>query len=1279
MNIFKLKKNFLNFKLLPTYYSAPLIASAILIINLLFSTTNYVFANDEVNNLSKNPNFWANPGGNYENSRYSKLRQINNKNVHQLSTSWTFSYGSGIAGQEGAPLILPSDATGLSDSHMYIYSSSFGNINVRAINLATLEVYWRYEHQEIETDTTSNKHSDIDSRGLSFGEGMIFFLTDTELVALNANTGNKEWETEFNGITNTTTPYVVKDKILIGILSTHSESRSLVQAYNINDGSLAWQAYATGPDEDILFNAKTTSLGKRVGKNSSIRTWKKHPWKFSGGSSSGWFSADLDNNLVYYGSGNIQTWEPSFKPGDNKWSMSIFARDISTGYARWVFQMTPHNEWDYDDVNGLTLADIKVDNKLRKVLVNFDNKGFGFTIDRVSGELLVADKYDSSVKWATSIDMKTGFASIAKPYPTYDGSIKPNNICSAALGIKDRQPSTYNPRANLFYVPTNNACISNYSEIIRDTTKAEENISNLIAWDASTGKIIWSIPESSSIWSGTLTTSGDVMFYGTLDGLIKAIDAKSGKLLWKHKMPSGVAGNINTWSHQNKQYVGVLSGIGEWAKNIVNPNLISDSTTNTSVTSGGYRRLLNSNRNSGVFTAFSLSNQDTGHIKESTIPTAGATLPGVAFLTPGTGGLLPEARGVDTIKEQTVQQLVTQNLSRTNNGSTSQENPTLEAQAKSIDADDRVAYWNNWIQEPTTNGETKKVDSLIKSKNISYEYVLDISPYNYLELIGGGVKTSIPDSKFQERISELIDAGIEEVRFKIRPIIIGDNIAIPDLENSSHIFKINLNRLKKDYRSQNNLIEQLKNKKITLEEFSSVVQAGEIRLSITAKEVGCAAIAFSVWDEEGLIPYDHLVTAISVSERGKPLTDCGENNGNFKAGFNTLLSRLIDFNKHPSPKADISLNIFETKINGQNKSTAIFVDNRYQSSDSNKKNDSGQRILTWEMRSLLSQYISATLPDAVDNAKTVASDGKEAYPYAKVAKTLKKKLFTSRDRENKNAEIALKQLKSLSKEKTHASVLVRFISHDNQRLYLPLNLLSAKAKKTILENPITVVQHLPRERYMSDTGKKHCIDPWTFGIPDELQGITDMMGIENFVQQPKVTWWERKNNVGDLIEHINIIRKEKDVGEGLLLLAHHNKGVLWYESKHNIFIPEDISRAFNPGSVAILAACSAAGITSESRKILEDLNVYNEIDTIILSPFQVRGSYGSRFAYDFANTIINARNENRAKSITELFWEASKNTSNYFINQDKEAYKYMNEMALEFVILGDHNLRLCTN
>jgi len=586
-------------------------------------------ANEELLKLQDSPNYWVMQNGDFWAQRYSKLDQINAANASKLQAAWTFSTGV-LRGHEGGPLVLPGSATGLNHDTLYV-NAPFPN-NVFAINLDNLEVVWEYVPVQNYDETVPVMCCDTVNRGVAYADGKIFLhQANTELVAIDAKTGKKVWSVKNGdpkrGETNTNAPHVIKDKVVTGISGGEFGVHGFLAAYNIKDGKLAWKAHSVGPDDQMLIDPeKTTELGKPVGKDSSLKTWKGDQWKTGGGTTWGWYAYDKELNLVYYGSGNPGTWNPVVRPGDNKWSMTIFARDVDTGVAKWVYQMTPHDEWDYDGVNEMILADIKVKGEDRKALVHFDRNGFAYTLDRVTGELLVAEKYDPSVNWATHVDMKTGRPQTVARYSTHKNGedVNTTNICPAALGTKDQQPAAFSPRTGLFYVPTNHVCMDyepvsggeytagqpyvnavlNMFPAGKVTGDGTNNLGNFIAWDAGTGKIKWSIPERFSVWSGALATAGDVVFYGTLDGYIKCIDAKSGKELWKFKTPSGIIGNLNTWTHKDKQYVGVLSGVGGWAGIGMAAGLIQDTEGLGAV--GAYKGLNTYTRLGGVLSVFSL-------------------------------------------------------------------------------------------------------------------------------------------------------------------------------------------------------------------------------------------------------------------------------------------------------------------------------------------------------------------------------------------------------------------------------------------------------------------------------------------------------------------------------------------------------------------------------------------------------------------------------------------------------------------------------------------------
>jgi PQQ-dependent dehydrogenase (methanol/ethanol family) len=577
-------------------------------------------AGDDLLKMEKNPANVVMPTQTYDNQRYSGLSQITAANVAKLQVAWTFSTGV-LRGHEGAPLVI--------GSVMYVHAPFPNTVFALDLNHDG-KILWKYEPKQ-DPNVIPVMCCDTVNRGVAYGDGKIFLhQADAALVALDAKTGKVAWSVKTDdpakGATGTSAPMVVKDKVYVGVSGGEFGVRGWVAAYNIKDGKQIWRGYSMGPDADILVDPqKTTALGKPVGADSGTNTWQGDQWKIGGGATWGWYSYDPQLNLIYYGSGNPSTWNPKQRPGDNRWSMTIWARDPDTGMAKWVYQMTPHDEWDYDGINEMILADQQIGGKMRKTLVHFDRNGFGYTLDRATGELLVAEKYDPAVNWASKVDMDKNSPTYGRPVvlPKYSTEhqgedTNTQGVCPAALGTKDEQPAAYSPVTGYFYVPTNHVCMDYEPFRVSYTAgqpyvgatlsmyppPGQTNMGNFIAWDAKTGKIVWSDPEQFSVWSGALATKGGVVFYGTLEGYLKAVDAKTGKQLYKFKTPSGIIGNVTSYEHGGKQYVAVLSGVGGWAGIGLAAGLTDPKAGLGAV--GGYAALNDYTSLGGTLTVFSL-------------------------------------------------------------------------------------------------------------------------------------------------------------------------------------------------------------------------------------------------------------------------------------------------------------------------------------------------------------------------------------------------------------------------------------------------------------------------------------------------------------------------------------------------------------------------------------------------------------------------------------------------------------------------------------------------
>ncbi|MET0332345.1 MAG: methanol/ethanol family PQQ-dependent dehydrogenase, partial [Dyella sp.] len=506
---------------------------------------------------------------------YSALDQINTGNVKNLHVAWTMSTGS-LRGHEGQPLVI--------GDMMYIVSS-FPN-HVYAVSLKDpSRIVWNFTPDQNKF-APSVACCDVVNRGAAYADGMIYVnALDGVLYALDAKTGKVNWQAKnadpMLGQTQTMAPIVIKDKVITGVSGAEYGVHGYITANDLKTGKQLWRAYSTGPDDQLMFNPTTTIDGatqKPVGKDSSLKSWEGEQWKLGGGTTWGWYTYDPKLNLLYYGTGNPGTWNPTQRPGDNKYSMSVIARNPDTGEAKWVFQMTPHDGWDYDGVNESILTDSVIDGKTIPTLTHFDRNGFAYVWDRSNGKLLRAHKFDDIVNWASGIDMATGRPQLVADKMTKEG-VNVKNICPSSQGSKDQQPAAYDPASKLFIVPTNHVCMDYQAFNVKykagfPYVGALVNMypanngevgGRFIAFDAISGKTQWAIDDRFQDWSGALTTKGGLAFYGTLTGWFRAVDLKTGKVLWQFKAPSGIIGNPISYTYEGKQYVAILSGVGGWA------------------------------------------------------------------------------------------------------------------------------------------------------------------------------------------------------------------------------------------------------------------------------------------------------------------------------------------------------------------------------------------------------------------------------------------------------------------------------------------------------------------------------------------------------------------------------------------------------------------------------------------------------------------------------------------------------------------------------------------
>jgi alcohol dehydrogenase (cytochrome c) len=519
---------------------------------------------------------WIMAPKNYASTRFSTLDQINTSNVKQLRPAWTFSTGL-TRGHEAAPLVV--------NGTMYVVTP-WPNL-LYALDLTKPGAPRKWTYAPNPTATSQGVACcDVINRGAAYYNGRIYYNTlDMHTVAVDAVTGKEVWKTKLGdtstGESITMAPLVVKGKVLVGNSGGELGVRGWLTAVDADTGKIAWRAYTNGPDKDVLIgpNFKPFYAADR-GTDLGVKTWPGDKWKIGGGPAWGWISYDPDLDLIYYGTANPSPWNADQRPGDNKWTCTIFARRPETGEAIWAYQMNPHDNHDYDGVNENLLLDLTINGRLRKILAHPDRNGRMYILDRATGEVISAEAF-ANLNTSSGVDLKTG--QIQPVASKITGEKVVRDICPAAPGGKDWQPSSFSPRTGMIYVPHNNLCMefqgaqANYiagtpyvGATVRMYAGPGGNRGVISAWDPVKARQVWAVNEDFPVWSGTVVTAGDVVFYGTMDGWFKALDARTGALLWQFKTGSGVIGQpVSYRGPDGKQYIAVLSGVGGWSGAIV--------------------------------------------------------------------------------------------------------------------------------------------------------------------------------------------------------------------------------------------------------------------------------------------------------------------------------------------------------------------------------------------------------------------------------------------------------------------------------------------------------------------------------------------------------------------------------------------------------------------------------------------------------------------------------------------------------------------------------------
>lgn len=528
---------------------------------------------------------WPLPAGDYANDRFSPLSQINTGNVKNLKIAGTMSTGIPF-GHEGQPLVVKDT--------LYVVTPYPNNLIALDLTKPDFPKKWEYQpHPDPKSQGVAC--CDVVNRGASYGDGKIVYATlDNNVVAVDAETGKLDWRTETGqiglGETTTMAPLIVKNTVYVGDSGGELGVRGKLTALDLKSGKILWRAFDTGPDKDVRIGPDFHPFyPKDQGKDLGVSTWPPDAWKIGGGTIWGWISYDPELNLIFYGTGNPGPWNPDMRPGDNKWTCTIWARNPDTGEAKWAYQIVPHDAWDYDEIMENIPIDMDWHGAMRKLLLHPSRNGFMLVLDRQTGELLSAEPFEPA-NWAKDFNLKTGLPDVDPAKAAHSG-VYARDVCPSSTGGKEFVPSAFSPRTGYLYIPAHNTCMDHegtQANYIAGTPYLGTSTDmypgpggyqgELVAWDVANARKAWSVKDPVlPVYSGVLATGGDVVFYGTMDGWFRALDGHSGKVLWQFKTASGIVGDPITFlGADHKQYVAIYSGIGGWMGAVAQPTISLD-------------------------------------------------------------------------------------------------------------------------------------------------------------------------------------------------------------------------------------------------------------------------------------------------------------------------------------------------------------------------------------------------------------------------------------------------------------------------------------------------------------------------------------------------------------------------------------------------------------------------------------------------------------------------------------------------------------------------------
>jgi quinohemoprotein ethanol dehydrogenase len=514
---------------------------------------------------------WPNYGRDYAETHYSPLNQINAANIANLKPGWSFDLTA--AGNPAGPL----ETTPIVSNGVMYVTGQWST--VYAIDARTGALKWKWDPQLPRTGGPRLCCGSV-NRGVALSNGKVFVgLLDARLVALDAATGKPVWDVQTSvdlkeSYSITGAPRVVKGKVIIGNGGAENAVRGYVTAYDTETGKLVWRFFMVPGDPSKPFEHPELEM--------AAKTWTGEWWKYGGGGTA-WdamaYDADLD--LLYIGTGNGGPWDRNFRSpqgGDNLFLSSILAIKPDTGRLAWYFQQVPGDQWDYTTVQPMILADLHINGRDRKVLMQAPKNAFFYVIDRVTGEFISAKQY-SRATWATGVDEKTG-RPIEAPNARYGKELV--TLSPGPVGAHNWQPMAFHPVTGLVYFPAQMSAFEygidpeyvynkggrNLGVIARPgalpRVPGEDPPANtwFVAWDPVAQKEVWRVNYTGGSGSGTLATGRDLVFAATPQGALVAYNAQTGAKLWESSVGAGAATPVS-YELDGKQYIAIAAGRGQ--------------------------------------------------------------------------------------------------------------------------------------------------------------------------------------------------------------------------------------------------------------------------------------------------------------------------------------------------------------------------------------------------------------------------------------------------------------------------------------------------------------------------------------------------------------------------------------------------------------------------------------------------------------------------------------------------------------------------------------------